>query len=169
QPWELIGRDVIMLMTEDEGLSHAAFMQRHIRDNKPLLVNTAREMQGRHKDGRVLPLEVSSSEFRTGDGQRMFVALVRDLTERKAIEARLRQSQKLEALGQLTGGVAHDFNNLLAAIMSGVTLIERRSGDNPQMTRVITMMRQTIGRGRDLIQQLLTFARKQPVNPEVFD
>ena len=62
-PSELIGRDVIMLMTEEEGLSHAAFMQRHIRDDRPLLVNVAREMQGRHKDGRALPLEVSSSEF----------------------------------------------------------------------------------------------------------
>ncbi|MBV9834614.1 MAG: PAS domain S-box protein [Alphaproteobacteria bacterium] len=165
RPWELIGRDVIMLMTEDEGLSHAAFMQRHIRDDKPLLVNTAREMQGRHKDGRVLPLEVSSSEFRTGDGQRMFVALVRDLTERKAIEARLRQSQKLEALGQLTGGVAHDFNNLLAAIMSGVEHVMDDLAPGTEAHEAGEIALRATEQAAGLTRRLLTFARQQDLAP----
>ncbi|MGE0420688.1 MAG: PAS domain S-box protein [Reyranellaceae bacterium] len=165
QPWELIGRDVIMLMTEEEGLSHAAFMQRHIRDNRPLLVNVAREMQGRHKDGRALPLEVSSSEFRTEDGQRMFVALVRDLSERKALEARLRQLQKLEALGQLTGGVAHDFNNLLAAIMSGVENAMDDLAPGSAAREACEVALQASEQAAGLTRRLMSFARQQDLVP----
>jgi len=164
-PDEVIGRDVIMLMGEEEALRHAAFMQRHIRNDEPLLVNLAREMQGRHKDGRVLPLEVSSSEFRTGDGRRMFIGLVRDLTERKAIEARLRQSQKLEALGQLTGGVAHDFNNLLAAIMSGV---EHAMDDVPakgEARESLDIALRATEQAAGLTRHLLAFARQQELAP----
>ncbi|MBX3502468.1 MAG: PAS domain S-box protein [Alphaproteobacteria bacterium] len=165
EPQELVGRDVIMLMTEEEGLRHAAFMQRYIRRDEPLLVNVAREMQGRHRDGHTLPLEVSSGEFRTGGGRRMFVGLVRDLTERKAIEARLRQSQKLEALGQLTGGVAHDFNNLLAAIMSGVedAMQDVPPGSETQQSLDIAMRATEQAAG--LTQRLLSFARQQELAP----
>jgi PAS domain S-box-containing protein len=129
------------------------------------------------KDGTRFWASVVIDAVRDDEGELVgFAKITRDITERKksqeALESareQLFQAQKLEAIGQLTGGVAHDFNNLLAAVLSGVTLVERRSGDDPQLTRVLTTMRQAIARGRDLIQQLLTFARKQPVNPALVD
>jgi signal transduction histidine kinase/ActR/RegA family two-component response regulator len=88
---------------------------------------------------------------------------------RKA-EAALRQTQKMESLGQLTGGVAHDFNNLLAVFASGVQLLERTT-DSPAAARprVFEAMRRAIARGTGLTRHLLAFSRRRPVNPESID
>jgi signal transduction histidine kinase/CheY-like chemotaxis protein len=88
---------------------------------------------------------------------------------RKA-EAALRQTQKMESLGQLTGGVAHDFNNLLAVFASGLQLLERSAAaGGSSRTRVFEAMRRAIARGTGLTRHLLAFSRRRPVNPESID
>ena len=88
---------------------------------------------------------------------------------RKA-EAALRQTQKMESLGQLTGGVAHDFNNLLAVFAGGLQLLERTAGTTTAPPpRVFTAMRRAIARGTGLTRHLLAFSRRRPVNPESID
>jgi signal transduction histidine kinase/CheY-like chemotaxis protein len=88
---------------------------------------------------------------------------------RKA-EAALRQTQKMESLGQLTGGVAHDFNNLLAVFASGLQLLERGGGATAaSRPRVFEAMRRAIARGTGLTRHLLAFSRRRPVNPEAID
>jgi signal transduction histidine kinase/ActR/RegA family two-component response regulator len=88
---------------------------------------------------------------------------------RKA-EAALRQTQKMESLGQLTGGVAHDFNNLLAVFASGLQLLERTAGSTAApRPRVFEAMRRAIARGTGLTRHLLAFSRRRPVNPESID
>lgn len=91
-----------------------------------------------------------------------------EIESREKAEAALRQSQKMEAMGQLTGGVAHDFNNLLMVASSGIELLERTS-DPSKRDRLKAGIRQAIDRGAKLTQQLLTFARRSPLNPEVVD
>ncbi len=93
------------------------------------------------------------------------VAEAVDITEQRRAEETLRQSQKIEALGQLTGGVAHDFNNLLMVISAGLELIDRRI-DPAQRTRILTGMRQAVQRGSGLSRQLLAFSRRQSLRPE---
>jgi PAS domain S-box-containing protein len=90
------------------------------------------------------------------------------LAERAEAEAHLRQAQKIDALGQLTGGVAHDFNNLLMVISGGLSLIERCT-DAHRRERIIAGMRQAAERGASLSRQLLAFARRQPLKPEPLD
>jgi signal transduction histidine kinase/ActR/RegA family two-component response regulator len=92
------------------------------------------------------------------------------LEKLRTAEAALRQTQKMESLGQLTGGVAHDFNNLLAVFASGLQLLERTSGTavGPR-TRVFEAMRRAIARGTGLTRHLLAFSRRRPVNPESID
>ena len=97
----------------------------------------------------------------------MAKALRRNTRLRNA-EAALRQNQKMESLGQLTGGVAHDFNNLLAVFASGLQLIER-SGGRPPSPRVFEAMRRAVARGTGLTRHLLAFSRRRPVNPESID
>jgi signal transduction histidine kinase len=94
--------------------------------------------------------------------------LKEEIDAREEAEAALRQSQKMEAMGQLTGGVAHDFNNLLMAASSGLELLDRTK-DPKRRERIKEGIRQAIDRGAKLTQQLLTFARRSPVNPEVID
>lgn len=102
-----------------------------------------------------------------------FIAVGRDFTEAKAHEKELeqaqtalRQSQKLEALGQLTGGVAHDFNNLLTAVMSNLELLSKRLAGDARTTRLIEGAMQGAQRGATLTQRMLAFARRQDLKIE---
>ena len=91
-----------------------------------------------------------------------------EVGEREKAEDALRQSQKMEAMGQLTGGVAHDFNNLLMVASSGLDLLERTT-DPTRRDRLRQGIRQAIDRGASLTQQLLAFSRRSPLKPEVVD
>jgi len=92
-----------------------------------------------------------------------------DITERRQAEEALRQSQKMEAVGQLTGGVAHDFNNLLTIIRSATDFLRRRELTDDRRRRYIDAISNTVDRASKLTGQLLAFARRQPLTPEVFD
>ena len=100
-----------------------------------------------------------------GDGIVRLIGSARDQTARKEAESRLRQSQKIEAVGQLTGGVAHDFNNLLTAIIGNLELAVRRA-ESPPLKRAIESALQAAERGARLVDQLLAFSRRQQLEPE---
>jgi signal transduction histidine kinase len=95
--------------------------------------------------------------------------LEKETEERRRAEAALVQSQKMEAVGQLTGGVAHDFNNLLSVIVGTLDLMETMAEDNPRLSRFIAMAQGAAKRGGTLTQQLLAFARRQVLTPQVVD
>jgi PAS domain S-box-containing protein len=102
-----------------------------------------------------------------------FAKVTRDMTEQKEAQeelertrAVLAQSQKMEAVGQLTGGVAHDFNNLLTVIIAGLDLLSSPTRDEAQKRRIIESAQRAAQRGAKLTQQLLAFARRQPLRPE---
>jgi signal transduction histidine kinase/CheY-like chemotaxis protein len=97
------------------------------------------------------------------------LALVEEGRYRREAEDMLRQSQKMEAIGHLTGGVAHDFNNLLTIIRSAVDLMRRRDLPEERRTRYLAAISETVDRAAKLTGQLLAFARRQPLNPEIFD
>jgi PAS domain S-box-containing protein len=92
-----------------------------------------------------------------------------DITERRLGEEALRQSQKMEAVGQLTGGVAHDFNNLLTIIRSATDFLRRRELPEERRRRYIDAISDTVERASKLTGQLLAFARRQPLKPQVFN
>ena len=93
------------------------------------------------------------------------VGVIADATQRRAVEDRLRQAQKIEALGQLTGGVAHDFNNLLQVVSSGLQVLGRQT-DPVRREKIFTAMKQAVDRGASLCRQLLAFSRRQALKPE---
>jgi signal transduction histidine kinase len=90
---------------------------------------------------------------------------VRDQQRLRDAEEALRHAQKLESIGQLTGGVAHDFNNLLTVFANGLELLERRIGAE-QREIVLKGMRRAVARGTGLTRHLLAFSRRRPLNPE---
>ncbi|KRP49796.1 ATP-binding protein [Pseudomonas poae] len=92
-----------------------------------------------------------------------------EVQARSAAEEQLRQSQKLEAIGGLTGGVAHDFNNLLQVIAGNLHLLARHEPDNPQVQRRVNAAIAAVDRGAKLSSQLLAFARRQPLSPAVYN
>ncbi|WP_092040335.1 ATP-binding protein [Methylobacterium pseudosasicola] len=99
----------------------------------------------------------------------LFYGFGRDITEQRQAEEALRQSQKLEAIGQLTGGVAHDFNNLLTIIRSSVEFLRRPELAEERKRRYLDAVSDTVDRAAKLTGQLLAFARRQALKPQVFD
>jgi signal transduction histidine kinase len=95
--------------------------------------------------------------------------VVSDVTERKETDAQLAQAQKMDAIGQLTGGVAHDFNNLLTPIVGSLDLIRRRHADDERTQRMVSGALQAAERAATLTQRLLSFARRQALQPKAVD
>ena len=124
-----------------------------------------KELRFLRRDGSSLEVEISMSRLENGRVQ----AIVRDVGERKRLEAQLRQSQKLEAVGRLAGGVAHDFNNLLTVILghSDLALSGMETGDRRR--RDIEDIREAGARAAVLTNQLLAFSRKQVLQPKVLN
>ena len=91
------------------------------------------------------------------------------LSEKSAADVQLRQSQKMEAVGQLTGGVAHDLNNILTVITGTIEILAEAVADQPKLAAIAAMIDQAAARGGDLTQRLLAFARKQPLQPREVD
>lgn len=102
---------------------------------------------------------------RSGSGVRRWAGSLLDITERKELEARLVHAGKLDALGQLTGGVAHDFNNLLAAMLGGINILQRRVTLGEREQLVIDQMRHAATQGTELVRRMMSFARQQELSP----
>jgi PAS domain S-box-containing protein len=125
------------------------------------------------KDGTRFWANVVIDAIRGEDGRLLgYAKITRDLTEKKAAaealdkaQAALFQVQKMESIGQLTGGIAHDFNNLLSVISSGLEVLTMRHAGGGD-AKTLDSMRRAIDRGANMTQQLLAFARQQPLEPE---
>ena len=103
---------------------------------------------------------------RTADLQRAYASVLAQIEQRERAEEQLRQVQKIEMIGQLTGGVAHDFNNLLMAILGNLELLRKHIPDDPKLARLIAGAMQGAERGATLTQRLLAFARRQDLRIE---
>src|SRR5712691_1434341 len=112
------------------------------------------------KDGQVIHSIISVKCLRRADGSvDYFVALLQDMTARKQLEAQLRESHKMEAIGVLAGGIAHDFNNILVAIMGFTQLAQREMVQGSRAWEYLHAALTAEQRGKDLVQQILTFSR----------
>jgi PAS domain S-box-containing protein len=98
-----------------------------------------------------------------------FAKVTRDITQRKAAEAQLRQSQKMEAIGRFTGGVAHDFNNLLMAVLSSLELLRKRMPPDERLLALVETATRGAQRGASLTQRMMAFARQQELKTEAVD
>jgi PAS domain S-box-containing protein len=122
------------------------------------------------KDGSRFWASVLIDAIRQDDKLVGFAKITRDMTERRAMQEQLNQSQKMEAIGQLTGGVAHDFNNLLTVILGNLdTLSQQVPAEHTRWLRAIEQALRASERAASLTQQLLAFARRQPLKPRAED
>jgi two-component system cell cycle sensor histidine kinase/response regulator CckA len=122
----------------------------------------------RRKDGTVFQVEIARSPIRfRGRGARLVLAM--DVTEKRSLEAQLLQSQKMESVGRLAGGVAHDFNNILGVISGYGELLRRRLPDDPHLRKYADDVLKAAQRAAGLTRQLLAFSRRQVLLPQILD
>lgn len=162
---ELEGTSILELIAPDERpvvANHVRLRSRHETDVTHYVT------RGLRRDGREFPLEVHVSSYDEGNAVNT-VVILRDITERLNLEDQLRQSQKMDALGRLAGGVAHDFNNLLTVIMSCSDLVLRALPPEGKLADDVRLIRSTGERAAMLTRQLLAMSRRQVIDPKVLD
>jgi len=162
---EVLGRPLPVVsdayITENTQLSAEVFRGRSV---------SGFETRRRRKDGTLVDVLLSTAPLRDGTGDVSgLVALLVDVTERKELEEQVRQSQRLEAVGQLAGGIAHDFNNLLTVITSYAALLLEDFGATHPKRNDIEEIAAAADRAATLTQQLLAFGRRQLLQPRVLD
>jgi PAS domain S-box-containing protein len=169
---ELVGANVKVLMPEPYKAEHDGYLVNYLATGVKKIIGIGHEVSGRHKDGTIFPLHLSVAEFRA-NGRRYFTGMIHDLSDRKHVEEALRESerrlaqaQKMEAVGQLTGGMAHDFNNLLLVIMGNLELLEPRLQDDADRD-LLKEAQDAAKLGSKLTDQLLTFARRRQLDAQV--
>ena len=165
---ELVGKDLAEFTAADEASTGDALFQELVRGQRE---SYAVEQRYRRADGELVWGHLTASVVRDSDGNPEFaVGMVHDVSDRKQLEERLYQAQKLDAVGRLAGGVAHDFNNLLTVITvhSGF-LLGSLDPHQAALRADVEAIEQAAQRAASLTQQLLAFGRKQVLQPRIVD
>ncbi|QPF93266.1 ATP-binding protein [Bradyrhizobium commune] len=166
---EAVGTDVVDLLVAEP--LRAGFRQRMMRllpelSDTPIGIRFEASLV--HRNGDEILIEASSTALRIGE-RTIINNFVKDVTQKRAAEEQLIQSQKMEAVGHLTGGIAHEFNNMLTVITGTIEILADAVKDNPPLATITKLISEAADRGAALTSSLLSFARKQALQPAEID
>ena len=167
----MIHQNVNQLMPEPYSSAHNGYLQNYITTNEKKIIGIGREVKGLRKNGEIFPMRLLIAELPdNGSGKRRFIGTCHDLTYSKLQEEQLRQSQKMDALGKLTGGIAHDYNNMLGVIIGYSELLQQTITDKqPNVTEYINQIIHAGKRGSNLTKKLLSFSRKRATTEHILN
>lgn len=154
-PEEILGGNVSLLMGEPYRSEHDDYIRRYLETGERRAIGRVRKVLGRRKNGEEFPCELSVSEVRAPGGKRYFVGVVRDVSEREEMAARLTQAERLAAVGELAAGIAHEINNPINTILNCAQLIQ----DGDEDPRLVEDIKHESMRIAGIVRDLLDFAR----------
>ena len=166
---EALGADVVNLLIAES--LRDGFRQRMMRllpelSDTPIGIRFEATLL--HRNGDQILIEASSTALQLG-GRTIINNFVKDVTQKRAAEEQLIQAQKMEAVGQLTGGIAHEFNNMLTVITGTIEILADAVKDDPPLATITKLISEAADRGAALTSSLLSFARKQALQPAEID
>jgi PAS domain S-box-containing protein len=164
---DILGRNVDLLLPPDDRQAQLDTLTQYLETGGGPLSARRLELTAVRADGTEFPVELTVARMR-GDSRAVVTGFIRDITERRALEEQLRQSQKLEAIGRLAGGVAHDFNNILMSIMGAADLLMMQLGADDPARGEASEIKQSVERGAGVTRQLLAFSRRQATRSRLF-
>ncbi len=161
---EIIGQSIKLLIPEDRQHEEDEILSRIQSGHQVDHIETIR----RRKNGQFIHVSLTISPILDRAGKMVGAAkIVRNISDRKNMENRLSESRKMEAIGQVTGGVAHDFNNLLSIVIGNLDLLERQIADNPAALKRLETAVKAATRGADLTRRLLAFSSREDLKPSL--
>ncbi len=164
-PADLLGANLFAGVFRDPGAQKSLMEQSQSRGKFKDV-----EVEWKRKDGSPITVRCSARPVKdSGGGVAYFEVTAEDVTERRLLERRFRQMQKMEAVGQLTGGIAHDFNNLLGVIIGYSEILQQRMAQADGLRTFVDEIKKAGMRAASLTRQLLAFSRQQVLEPKVLD
>ena len=161
----LLGKSISLLMPSEHAESHDNFVSSYIESGASEIIESGRDLMGRRKDGSQFPMCLSVSELpSTESGMRRFIGTCHDQSSMKEQEKKLRQSQKMDSVGKMTGGLAHDFNNILGIISGYAELVLPSGIPEEKREKYILEILRASQRGANLTRKLLYFSKQSPVD-----
>jgi two-component system sensor kinase FixL len=161
---EVVGQNVSVLMPEPYARDHDKYVARYLETRERRIIGIGREVTGRRKDGSTFPHHLSVGEATIG-GETKFIGIVRDLSERVALEAKLREESSLARVGELAAVLAHEIKNPLAAVSGAIQMISVRFAPGSEERGIVQEVLRRLDALNDLLGDLLLFAR--PPRPNV--
>jgi len=164
---EIKGRNVNYLMPEPFASEHDGYLRNYFETGEARVIGLGREVKGKRKNQEIFPMRLFVAELpRSADGKRCFVGSCVDLTNLKQQEEQLKRSQKMDALGKLTGGVAHDYNNMLGVVLGYSELLESELSKQPKLANYANRITQAGQRGAKLTNKLLSFSKQESTDAD---
>jgi len=167
---EVIGEDISQLIPEPFASLHNGDIQNYVESGEAHVFGYGCEVVGLCKNGVTFPMRLKLAELsRNAEGKRRFIGSCQDITQLKQQEQQLRRSQKMDALGKLTGGIAHDNNNMLGVILGYAELLRGELDDQPKLAKYVQQIRRAGERGAKLARKLLAFSQQETSDAQVLD
>lgn len=165
---EIIGKNVNLLIPDLQPDEHDNYIESCIKTGQKNIIGISRDLQALRKNGSLFYIHLSVNEFTDEtDGKRRFIGSCSDISLLKEQEQQLRHSQKMEALGKLTGGIAHDYNNMLGVVLGYAELLMDQLPDDEKLHKYINEIYYAGTRGAKLTRKLLSFSRQKSTEPDV--
>jgi len=167
---EVIGGHFNLIMPRDVAGNYQQFLYESTKGKDIEIIDRAHETMMMNKSGDQFPVRLSvTTTFRVGSEKMLFIAAIHDLSHEKKTEEQLRRSQKMDALGKLTGGIAHDYNNMLGIVLGYSELLHIALSDQPKLQAYANQISQAGERGTALTKKLLAFSKQQPMEATALD
>jgi len=165
---EAVGKSITEMMPDKYRTSHVAGLQRYLSTGQSRVIGKTVELEGLRKTGLIFPVELSIATWQEGQ-EKLFGAIVRDITDRKKLESEYLQSQKLESLGRLVSAVSHDFNNFLTPITGFAGLGKDSPNVDAEIRAYFEQIYRAAEQAHNLSNQLVQMSGKQPSERHVLD